>query len=166
MRSLRDPNTGELSNPFFGNGNLFWPGNPSTSISLFPGTEVAVDDYRIGDAVVRIAVGLFWVENDKYLPDDYEVEVIGSYDPSFMSGPVQQSVRWLERKTEPVNIGDGVFKYWWSRDEQAPRGEAHQSDCLLQFYEGTSFLCRIARPQENASPSNQWAHILPGYLRS
>lgn len=166
LRSLQDPNVGEPSNPYIHAVDKLFHTMSHGGLAPILGTTVDVDDDRIGDVIARIVVGLFWVENDKYLPGDYEVEVIGSYDPSYINWPVQQSVRRLQNEEDPVDIGNGVFQYWWSRYEQAPSGEAHQSDWLLRFYEGTSFLCRIARPQENVSPSHQWASILSGYLRS
>ena len=162
LRSLQDSNVGEPSNPYIHTVDKFFHTMSHSGLAPGLGTTVTVDDDRIGDAVVRIVVGLFWVENKKYLPDDYEVEVIGSYDTEYSNWPVQQSVHRLLSVVEPVNIGDGVFQYWWSWDKQAPPGEAHQSDWLLRFYEGTTFLCRIARPQKNVSPSHQWASILPG----
>jgi len=146
FRSLQDPNVGEPSNPFMHAVDKLFPTKSHISLAPVLRTTIAADDERIGDVIARIVVGLFWVENDKYLPGDYEVEVIGSYDPSYTNWPVQQSVHRLQNEEDLVDIGDGVFKYWWSRDEQEPREEAHQSDWLLRFYEGTTFLCRIARP--------------------
>ena len=79
----------------------------------------------IEDVIERIVVGLFWKENDKYLPDDYAIEIVGSYDHRNWDWPVQQSVRRLQSEEEPVNIGEGVFQYWWSWAEQASaRGNA------------------------------------------
>ena len=166
LRSLQDPNAGEFSNPLFNTRNQSWPGNLVSSLPFDHGTTVAPDDERIEDVIERIIVGLFWIENDKYLPPDYTVEVVGSYDSRYMNWPVQQSVRRLQSEEEPVNIGDGVFKYWWSWAEHAPPKEAHRSDWMLQFYEGTTFLCRIARSQESMNPSPQRPFALPNYLNS
>ena len=162
LRSLQDPNAGELSHPFFGIGNQLWPYKPSMSMAWFSGTEAAADDDRIGAVIERIVVGLFWVENENYLPSDYEAKVTGRYDTAYVDWQVHQLVNRLLNEEEPVNIGNGVFQYWWMWDEQAPSAEAHQSDWLLRFYEGTTFRCRIAKPQGNLYPSPQWASIWPG----
>ena len=71
----------------------------------------------------------------------------------YMTWPVQQSIHRLQSEEEPVNIGEGVFQYWWSWAEKAPPGETHRSDWLLRFYEGTTFLCRVARSQGSLNPS-------------
>ena len=80
LRSLQDPNAGEFSNPLFNIENQYWPSSLASSLAPVYGTTVAHDDERIGDVIERIVVGLFWTENDKYLPPDYAVEVVGSYD--------------------------------------------------------------------------------------
>ena len=110
-----------------------------------------------------MTVGLFWKEHNKYLPPDYTVEVVGSYDPRYSGWLVQQSIRKLQNEEEPVNIGDGVFQYWWSWTEHAPPGETHRSDWVLKFYEGTTFLCRVARSQESLNPSAQRLFELSHY---
>ena len=163
LRSLQDSNAGGSTTPSFGVLPQYWSNNLASPIVPIGGVTVTRDDKRIADVLERIVVGLFWRENEIYLPFDYEVEVTGSYDTKYSNWPVQQSVRRLLNDEEPVNIGDGVFKYWWSRDGQAPPGEAHQSEWLLRFYGGTTFLCRVARPQENVSPSPQGSFALPGY---
>lgn len=111
-----------------------------------------------------MTVGLFWKEQDKYLPPDYTVEVVGSYDIRYNNWSVQQSVRRLQSEEEPVNIGNGVFQYWWSWSENAPPEETHSSDWLLQFYEGTTFLCSVAKSRESMNPASERAFALPGYL--
>ena len=164
LRSLQDPNAGEFSNPLFNTGNQYWPSSLASSLAPVYGTTVAHDDERIGDVIERIVVGLFWIENDKYLPPDYAVEVVGSYDLRYMTWPVQQSIHRLQSEEEPVNIGEGVFQYWWSWAEKAPPGETHRSDWLLRFYEGTTFLCRVARSQESMNPSPQRPFAYPNYF--
>ena len=162
FRSLDDPNARGYSKSFFKNVNPGWVRYGNSMIA--PGATITLDDQRIEDFFCRMIVGLFWKETDKYLPDDYTVEVVGSYDHRYMNWPVQQSVRRLQSEEEPVNIGDGVFQYWWSWAEHAPSGEAHRSDWMLQFYEGTTFLCRVARFQESVNPSHEQPFALPGYL--
>ncbi len=164
LRSLQDPNAGELSNPLFNAGNQPWPGNLVSSQPFDHGVNVAPDDERIEAVIERITVGLFWIENDKYLPPDYAVEVVGSYDLRHSDWPVQQSILRLQSEEEPVNIGNGVFQYWWSWAEHAPPEETHNSDWMLQFYEGTTFLCRVARFQESINPSHEQPFALSGYL--
>ena len=160
FRSLDDPNKRGYTKSFFNNVNPGWVRYGNGMIA--PGATITLDDERIEDVLCRMTVGLFWKEHDKYLPPDYTVEVFGSYDPRYNNWPVQQSVRRLLHDEDSVNIGNGVFQYRWSWDEQAPPEEAHQSDWLLRFYEGTTFLCRVARPQNKMSASHQWASILPG----
>ena len=166
LRSLQDSNAGELSNPLFNIVNQSWPGNLVSSLPFDYGAAVAPDDERIEEVIERIVVGLFWIENDKYLPPDYTVEIVGSYDPRYMNWPVQQSLRSLQSEVAPANIGDGVFQYWWSWAEHAPPGETHRSDWMLRFYEGTTFLCTVARSQESMNPSPQRPFALPNYLNS
>ena len=166
LRSLQDPNAGEFSNPLFTIGNQYWPSSLASSLAPVYGTTVAHDDERIEDVIERIVVGLFWKENDKYLPDDYAIEIVGSYDHRNWDWPVQQSIHRLQSEEEPVNIGEGVFKYWWSWAEQTPPGEPHTSDWMLRFYEGTTFLCRVARPQESLNPSPPTSVALPDYFFS
>ncbi len=166
LRSLQDSNAGGSTTPSSTFLRQLLSNSAAGTVVPISGVTVGRDDKRIAAVLERIVVGLFWRENEIYLPFDYEVEVIGRYDTKYSNWPVQQSVRRLLSDEEPVNIGDGVFQYWWSWDEQAPPGEAHQSEWLLRFYEGTSFLCRIARPQENVSPSPQGSFALPGYLGS
>ena len=163
LRSLQDPNTGEFSNPYLNIANQYRPNSLVSTIASGYGATVAPEDERIGDVIERIVVGLFWKENDKYLPPDYTVEVVGSYDPRYMNWPVQQSVRRLQSEA-PVNIGDGVFQYWWSWAEQASPEETHRSDWMLRFYEGTTFLCRVAKSQETMNPLPQRPFVLPAYL--
>ena len=114
LRSMQDSNAGELSNPLFNTVNQSWPGNLVSSLPFDYGATVAPDDERIEEVIERIVVGLFWIENDKYLPPDYTFEIVGSYDPRYMNWPVQQSLRSLQSEVAPANIGDGVFQYWWS----------------------------------------------------
>ena len=166
IRSLQDSNAGELSNPLFNTVNQSWPGNLVSSLPFDYGATVAPDDERIEEVIERIVVGLFWIENDKYLPPDYTVEIVGSYDPRYMNWPVQQSLRSLQSEVAPANFGDGVFQYWWSWAEHAPPGETHRSDWMLRFYEGTTFLCTVARSQESMNPSPQRPFALPNYLNS
>ena len=163
LRSLEDPNAGELSDPLFNTGNQSWPGDLVRSLPFDYGVTVAPDHERIEDVIERIVVGLFWKENDKYLPPDYTVDTVGSYDPTYINWPVQESIRRLQSEEEPVNIGDGVFQYWWSWTEHAPPGETHTSDWVLEFYEGTIFLCRVARSQESLNPSTQRLFELSHY---
>ena len=162
FRSLDYSNARGYSKSFFKNVNPGWVRYANGMIA--PGATITLDDQRIENVLGRMTVGLFWKENDKYLPPDYIVEVVGSYDPRYMNWPVQQSVRRLHSEVAPVNIGDGVFQYWWSWAEHAPPGEAHRSDWMLQFYEGTTFLCRVARHQESMNPSHEQPFALPGYL--
>ncbi len=164
LRSLQDPNAGELSNPLFNFRNRRWPGNLLSSLPFDYGASVAPDDERIEAVIERIIVGLFWKETDKYLPLDYSVDVVGSYDSTYMEWQVQQSVRRLQNEEAPADIGEGVFQYWWSWAEPTQPGETHRSDWMLQFYEGTTFLCRVARHQESMNPSHQRLFALPGYL--
>ena len=166
LRSMQDPNAGEFSNPLFNIGNHYWHRNLPSPMAPAPGTTVAADDMRIDNVIERIVVGLFWKENDKYFPDDYAIEIVGSYDPRYMNWPVQQSVRRLQSEEGPVNIGEGVFQYWWSWAEQAPPGETHTSDWMLRFYEGTTFLCRVAKSQQSLNPSRPRPFALPDYLFS
>lgn len=163
LRSLQDPNAGELSYPLFNFRNRPWPGNLVSSPPFYYGASVGPDDERIEDVIERIIVGLFWRETDKYLPLDYSVDVVGSYDSTYMDWQVQQSVRRLRNEKEPANIGEGVFQYWWSWAEHTQPGEAHRSDWMLQFYEGMIFLCRVARSQESMNPSPQRPFAMPGY---
>ena len=164
LRSLQDPNAGELSNPLFNTWDQSWPGNLASSLPFAHGATVAPDDERIEDVIERIVVGLFWIENDKYLPPDYTVGIIGSYDPRYRDWPVQQSVRRLQDEDDRINIGEGVFQYWWSWTKDAPPEETHRSDWMLQFYEGTTFLCRVVRSQESMNPLPQRPFALPDYL--
>ena len=164
LRSLQDPNAGELSNPLFNTGNQSWPGNLVPSLPYDYGVTVAPDHERIEDVIERIVVGLFWIENDKYLPSDYSVDVAGTNELNNRYWSIQESIRRLKNEEESVNIGDGVFQYWWSRAEDAPPEETHCSDWLLQFYEGTTFLCRVSRFQESLNPSHEESIALPGYL--
>ena len=163
MRSLQDPNAGEFSNPLFNARNHYFQRNWTSPLSPVYGAPVSLDDERIGDVVERIVVGLFWIENNKYLPFDYEVEVVGSYDHKYLDWPAQQSVHRLQSEEEPVNIGKGVFQYWWSWTEQAPPREPHTSDWMLRFYEGVTFLCRVARSQASSAPSPQEPAAVPAH---
>lgn len=131
-----------------------------------PGATKVLDDQRIEDVLERMTVGLFWKENDKHLPSDYEIEIVGSYYPRFSDWPVQETIRRLLHEEEPVNIGDGVFQYWWLWAEDAPPGETHRSDWMFQFYEGTTFLCRIARSEESVNPSLQRPFALSDYFHN
>lgn len=149
FRSLQDPNTGELSNPLFSIGNQAWSGNWVSSPPSDYGGTVAPDDERIEDVIERILVGLFWIENDKYLPSDCTVDIVGSYEPNYSNWSFQESIRKLQSEEEPVNVGDGVFQFWWLWAENAPPEETHCSDWLLQFCEGTTYLCRVARSQKS-----------------
>lgn len=164
LRSLEDPNAGEFSSPYLNFTDQYRPSFLVSTIATSYGATVAQDDERIEDVIERIVVGLFWIENDKYLPLDYTVDFVGSYDPNYMNWPVQESVRRLQSGEESVNIGEGVFQYWWSRAEDAPPGETHRSDWVLKFYEGTTFLCRVARSQESSNPSAQRLFELSHYL--
>ena len=164
LRSLEDPNAGEFSSPYFNITNQYRPNSLVSTIASGYGATVAHEDERIEDVIERIVVGLFWIENDKYLPPDYTVDIVGSYDPNYRNWPVQESIRRLQIEEDSVNIGDGVFQYWWSWAEHAPPEETHRSDWMLQFYEGTAFLCRVARFQESMNPSHQQPFALPGYL--
>lgn len=163
LRSLQDPNAGQFSNPYPNIANRRRPSFLASTIASGYGASVASDDERIEDVIERIVVGLFWVETDKYLPPGYSVDVVGSYDFRYMDWQVQQSVRRLQSEEEPANIGEGVFQYWWSRAENAPPEETHRSDWMLQFYEGTTFLCRVARSQESVNPSPQRLFAVPSY---
>ena len=162
IRSLNYPNARGYTKSFFDHVNPGWVKYGNGMIA--PGATITLDDDRIEDFLWRITVGLFWIENDKYLPDDYDVEVIGSYDPRYMNWTVQESVRRLLSEDAPVDIGDGVFQYWWSWAEQASPGETHRSDWLLRFYEGTTFLCRVARSQESMNPSPSRSFAYPNYF--
>ena len=102
LRSLQDPNAGEFSNPLFNTGISLGPGIWSVLYHLITARLSLPTTERIEDVIERIIVGLFWIENDKYLPPDYTVEVVGSYDPRYMNWPVQQSVRRLQSEEEPV----------------------------------------------------------------
>lgn len=164
LRSLQDPNAGELSSPLLHFRNWRWSGNLLSSLPFDYGASVAPDDERIEAVIERIIVGLFWKETDKYLPFDYSVDVVGSYDSTYMEWQVQQSVRRLQNEEEPADIGEGVFQYWWSWAEPTQPEEAHRSDWMLQFYEGATFLCRVARHQESMNPSPQRLFAQPGYL--
>ena len=164
LRSLQDPNAGELSNPLFNTRNQSWPANLVSSLPFDHGATVAPNDERIEDVIERIIVGLFWIENDKHLPDDYALDIVGSYDRKFGDLSIQHSIRKVQREVAPVNIGEGVFQYWWSWAENAPPEETHRSDWMLQFYEGTTFLCRVARFQESMNPSHEQPFSLLGYL--
>ena len=164
LRSLQDPNAGELSNPFFNTRNQSWSANLVSSLPFDHSATVAPDDERIEDVIERIIVGLFWIENDKHLPDDYALDIVGSYDRKFGDLSIQHSIRKLQREAAPVNIGDGVFQYWWSWAEHAPPEETHRSDWMLKFYEGTTFLCRVSRSQESVNPSSQRLFDFPHYL--
>ena len=164
LRSLQDSNAGELSNPLFNTGNQSFPGNLVSSLPLGHGATVAPDDERIEDVIERIIVGLFWKENDKHLPDEYAVDIVGSYDHKYWDLSIQPSIRRLQSEEEPVNIGEGVFQYWWSWAEQASPEETHRSDWMLRFYEGTTFLCRVAKSQETMNPLPQRPFVLPTYL--
>ena len=164
LRSLQDPNTGEFSNPFLNIANQYRPNSLVSTIASGHGATVAPDDERIEDVIERIVVGLFWIENDKYLPPEYTVDVVGSYDSNYRNWPAQEATRRLQSEEEPVNIGQGVFQYWWSWAENAPPEETHRSDWMLQFYEGTTFLCRVARFQEGMNTSHEQPFALPGYL--
>ena len=162
FRSLDDPNKRGYTKSFFNSVSPGWVKYGNGMIA--PGATITLDDERIEDVLCRMTVGLFWKEHDKYLPLDYTVEVIGSYDVRYNNWSVQQSVRRLQSEEEPVNIGNGVFQYWWSWSENAPPEEAHSSDWLLQFYEGTTFLCRVARSRESMNPASQRPFALPGFL--
>ncbi len=160
IRSLYDPNARGYTKSFFDHVSPGWVKYGNGMVA--PGATITLEDARIEDFFIRMTVGLFWVENDKYLPDDYNVEVIGSYDPRYMNWAVQESVRRLLSEQAPVDIGNGVFQYWWSWAEHALPGETHGSDWLLRFYEGTTFLCRIVRSRQSQSPSSLRAFALPG----
>lgn len=162
FRSLDDPNKRGYTKSFFNNVNPGWVRYGNGMIA--PGATITLDDERIEAVLCRMTVGLFWKEHNKYLPPDYTVEVVGSYDPRYSGWLVQQSIRKLQNEEEPVNIGDGVFQYWWSWTEHAPPGETHRSDWVLKFYEGTTFLCRVARSQESSNPSAQRLFELSHYL--
>lgn len=164
LRSLEDPNAGEFSSPYLNITNQYRPNSLVSTIASGYGATVAQDDERIEDVIERIVVGLFWIENDIYLPLDYSVEVAGANELNNRYWSIQDSIRRLKNEEEPVNIGDGVFQYWWSRAEDAPTEEKHCSDWLLQFYEGTTFLCRVARFQEGMNPSQEQPFVLPGSL--
>ena len=164
LRSLEDPNAGEFSSPYLNITNQYRPNSLVGTIASSYGATVAQDNERIEDVIERIVVGLFWKENDKYLPLDYTVDIVGSYDLNYINWPVQESIRRLQSGEESVNIGDGVFQYWWSRAEDAPPEETHCSDWLLQFYEGTTFLCRVARFQESMNPSHEQQFAFPDFL--
>ena len=164
LRSLQDPNAGELSSPLFNAGSQSWSGSLVRSLPSDHGVTVAPDHERIEDAIERIIVGLFWIENDKYLPSDYSVDVAGANELNYRYWSIQESIRRLKNEEESVDIGDGVFQYWWSWAEDAPSEETHCSDWLLQFYEGATFLCRVARFKESMNPSHEQSFSLPGYL--
>lgn len=162
IRSLYDSNKRGYTKSFFNNVNPGWVRYANGMIA--PGATMTLDDKRIEDVIERIVVGLFWKETNIYLPPDYTVEVIGSYDPRYRDWGVQQSVRWLQDQDDIANIGEGVFQYWWSWAMNAPPEGTHNSDWMLQFYEGTTFLCRVARFQESMNPSHEQPFVLPGYL--
>ena len=164
LRSLEDPNAGEFSSPYLAITNQNLPNSLVSTIASGYGAAVAQDDERIEDVIERIVVGLFWIENDKYLPLDYSVDVAGTNELNYGYWSIQELIRRLKNEEEPVNIGDGVFQYWWSWAEDAPPEETHCSDWLLQFYEGTTFLCRVARFQEGMNPSQEQPFVLPGSL--
>ena len=161
VRSLEDPNKRGYTKSFFNKVNPGWVRYGNGMIA--PGAMITLDDERIEDVLCRMTVGLFWKKHDKYLPPDYSVDVVGSYDSRYMDWQIQQSVRRLQSEEEPVNIGEGVFQYWWSWAENASPEETHRSDWVLQFYEGTTFLCRVARSQESVNPSLPRPFALPGY---
>ena len=148
LRSLQDSNAGGSTTPSSTFLRQLLSNSAASTIVPVSGVTVTRDDERIANVVERLVVGLFWRENEIYLPFDYEVEVIGSDDSKYMDWSVQESVRWLENEAEPVNIGNGVFQYQWGWAEQSSPDETHRSVWLLRFYGGTSFLCRVARPQE------------------
>ena len=164
LRSLQDPNAGGYSSPPFTTGNQNWPSSLGSSFAPIYGTTVARDDERIEDVIERIVVGLFWIEHDKYLPPDYAVDVVGSYD--YRDWMFQQSIHRLQSEEEPVSIGGGVFQYWWSWAEEAPPEEPHRSDWLLRFYEGMTFLCKVARSQESVNPSKSASDTVRDFLLS
>ena len=166
LLSLQDPNAGGYSDPPFTTGSQYLPSRLASSLAPDYGTTVARDDERIEDVIERIVVGLFLIEHHKYLPDDYTVEVVGSCDPRYMNWQVQQSIRKLQSEVAPVNIGEGVFQYWWSWAEEAPPEEPHRSDWLLRFYEGMTFLCKVARSQESVNPSKSASVTVRDFLLS
>lgn len=162
IRSLNDSNARGYAKSFFNDVDEGWVRYANGMVA--PGATITLDDQRIENVLCRMTVGLFWVENDKYLPPDYAVEVVGSYDPRYRNWQVQQTIRRLQSEETPVNIGGGVFQYWWSWAEHAPLGETHRSDWMLRFYEGTTFLCRVARPQGSLNPSPLSPFGLSSYL--
>lgn len=164
LRSLQDPNTGQFSNPYPNIANRRKPSFLASTIASGFGATVAPDDERIGDVIERIVVGLFWVETDKYLPHDYSVNIVGSNELNYSNWSIQESIHRLQSEEDPVNIGNGVFQFWWSWAEDAPPEETHSSDWLLQFYEGTTFLCRVVRSRESMNPASQRPFAWPGYL--
>ena len=162
FRSLDDPNARGYAKSFFKNVNPGWVRYANGMIAT--GATMTLDDQRIEDVIERIVVGLFWKENDKHLPDDYAVDIVGSYDHKYWDVAIQHSIRKLQSEVAPVNIGAGVFQYWWSWAKHATPEETHRSDWMLQFYEGTTFLCRVARSQESMNPLPQRPFALPDYL--
>ena len=166
LLSLQDPNAGEFSGPLFTFADQYWPSSLASPLAPGYGTTVARDDERIEDVIERIVVGLFWKEDDKYLPDDYAIDIVGSYDHKYWDLSIQHSIRKLQSEIAPVNIGDGVFQYWCSWAEEAPPEEPHRSDWLLRFYEGLTFLCKVARSQESVNPSKSASVTVRDFLLS
>lgn len=104
------------------------------------GGSYSVDHARLGKVATRIIRGLYFHHYGNALPTWCEVDtwcedgLIGVDDNTIQ---LLQSYALLLHQSPPLEIGDGVFKYW----HRLADGNDHNycSIWLLEFYESTAF---------------------------